>query len=102
MATLCPCIVFGQTVGRLDPADVPLGGNKWGATLVYSLCPSVAAVSTRAGIRRKYNLRGSLLEDCLTSLGCGCCALIQVLHAHRVTSSESPCQRRRQGTGGAL
>ena len=78
MATLCPCIVFGQTVGRLDPADVPLGGNKWGATLVYSLCPSVAAVSTRAGIRRKYNLRGSLLEDCLTSLGCGCCALIQV------------------------
>jgi Cys-rich protein (TIGR01571 family) len=79
MATLCPCIVFGETVGRLDPADVPLGGNKLGATLFYSLCGSLAAVSTRMGIRRKYNLRGSLLEDCLTSVYCGPCALIQVI-----------------------
>ncbi len=77
-ATFCPCIVFGETVGRLTPQDVMCGGNKIGAALFYYLCGLLAALPTRLAIRQKYAVRGSVLTDILATLCCTCCAIIQV------------------------
>jgi Cys-rich protein (TIGR01571 family) len=82
MSWCCPCIVFGQTMEKLSPAEFTCGGSKLGACCYFLACGPCATIPARNTLRRKYDIPGSLPMDCLVHHYCSCCALIQV-RAHR-------------------
>ena len=82
----CPSIGYSQTMGKLDPKEFTCGGNQCGACLFALVGGVFATASTRYALRRKFDIPGSLPEDCLVHACCPLCALIQV-------TSELPLDR---------
>jgi Cys-rich protein (TIGR01571 family) len=90
LACFCPCIVYGQNKARLKHlllhgASHPQhGGSYYSDDCFQHGCLTVLCgigwalqISTRKKTRLRYNIAGTDLEDCGTSLCCGPCALTQ-------------------------
>ncbi|KAF0719340.1 Aste57867_1100 [Aphanomyces stellatus] len=80
-STCCPCITFGQIVGRLGIGDCFVT-----SLVVYILCfTGIGALLfwlylwyIRAKLRFFLSLPGSCVGDCLATLCCHCCVLAQM------------------------
>lgn len=79
----CPCVTFGKTHHRTRK-----GANLEGFSPINASCLGfwasacfglhwIPSLMQRGDIRAKYNIEGSMMEDCLFSYFCGCCTLIQ-------------------------
>ena len=78
-ASFCPCCVFGEVISRLDPEDMPCGGNAIGGACICYNCPGLCLLFSRMAVRKKYGIEGSLFRDVATVYcGLACCSLIQV------------------------
>jgi len=79
-----PCIIYGRTSERLlknsnNEADHELVNNEcimFGVAACFGL-HWVLNTLKRGEIRQRYNIEGSMVEDCALSWCCGCCAVIQ-------------------------
>jgi Cys-rich protein (TIGR01571 family) len=78
LAACCPCIVYGQTLGQLEPGTTIFAGNVSGAACCFLCTGGLTQCASRPAIRKKYGIGGSFAEDCFTIYLCSCCALIQV------------------------
>ncbi|PWA60108.1 PLAC8 motif-containing protein [Artemisia annua] len=86
ITTLCPCITFGEIAEILTEGHTPwyepatLCACLGAASFVFIFLLWLTFPYTclyRIKMRRKYKLKGSLLEDCLINAFCGWCALCQ-------------------------
>ncbi|GAM29255.1 hypothetical protein SAMD00019534_124310, partial [Acytostelium subglobosum LB1] len=68
--TLCPCQVARQRATL--HSDFGLS-----ECLFTFCCLPFAACRTRANIRNRYDIPGSMIGDCLCMCYCGCCATVQ-------------------------
>jgi Cys-rich protein (TIGR01571 family) len=81
----CPCVAFGQSMEKLSSDECMCGGNCAGAGCLWMggilCCGSVICMTCmgRTAIRKKYNIDGDDCSDCLASLFCHLCVLIQVI-----------------------
>ena len=80
LAWCCPCIVFGQTMARMEPSEAFCGGNQNGACLSFIIFAVFGILGgiTRTAIRKKYGIRGNLAQDILLWYCFNPCAIIQV------------------------
>ncbi|KAH9046620.1 PLAC8 family-domain-containing protein, partial [Lactarius hengduanensis] len=87
-AMWCPCVVYSKNKRRLlylQNRGIPLpgGGQRFNDDCcIYGclLIPGYAwvlQIGTRADIRARYSIRGSSMDDCLTSWCCHSCSLTQ-------------------------
>ncbi|CAI9266581.1 unnamed protein product [Lactuca saligna] len=86
VTTLCPCITFGEIAEILTEGHTPwyepatLCACLGAASFVFIFMLWLTFPYTclyRVKMRKKYKLKGSLLEDCLINAFCGWCALCQ-------------------------
>jgi len=87
-ATFCPCVIYGQNRQRLRHLQkrgrpLPGGGDNFSDDCRVYCCMAVPCfywafqMGSRLDIRKRYDIRGEAMEDCLSSLFCRPCALTQ-------------------------
>ncbi|KAI9459155.1 PLAC8 family-domain-containing protein [Lactarius psammicola] len=88
LATWCPGVVFGRNKQRLrhlqsQGRPLPGGGTYVNGDCAIYCCLAaprfawILGIGERTDIRARYSIRGSTVEDCLTSWCCTPCALTQ-------------------------
>ncbi|KAL8261406.1 hypothetical protein R6Q59_025455 [Mikania micrantha] len=86
LTTLCPCVTFGEIAEILTEGHTPwyepatlcacLGAASFIFIFLFWLTFPYTCLY-RIKMRRKYKLKGSLIEDCAINAFCGWCALCQ-------------------------
>ncbi|KAI9761856.1 MAG: hypothetical protein M4579_000796 [Chaenotheca gracillima] len=82
MGYWCPCVLFGRTYDRLEDPTLAnhsaFNMNCLGCCVIGSCGFGwVLQMMKRGDLRRKYNLDGSGLGDCIRPYCCPCCTIIQ-------------------------
>jgi len=87
-SSFCPCVVYSKNKQRLHQLQthgtpLPGGGDRYTADCSFFACLALTGnafilmIKNRSNIRSRYNIRGSTMNDCATSIFCRCCSLTQ-------------------------
>jgi Cys-rich protein (TIGR01571 family) len=95
LTCFCPCVTFGKTHHRTRKSATLEGYSPINASCLGFWASSwfgvhwIPMLMQRGDVRAKYNLEGTMMEDCLRAYYCGCCDLIQVEKEAVYRSSEA-------------
>ncbi|KAI0053145.1 PLAC8-domain-containing protein [Auriscalpium vulgare] len=97
LACWCPCVVYGKNKQRIDYLERrgtprPDGGATFSADCTMHALAGclggwgwVLQIGSRGEVRTRYNIRGTVFEDCCISFWCNGCDLVQ---EHREIQAE--------------